>query len=77
MRITQEDFERACGRVSAVVTEHRGDGDDGIHGALRSLGLNPPSAIDVAGQIVSDAPSDLAFIAGLLVGVQLAQGAGD
>ena len=83
MEVTQEDFERACSVVVAVVTEHRADDLDGIHGALRALGLDPTSAIDVAENIASggEAIEDVrerggfAFITGLLVGIHLSRAA--
>lgn len=75
MQINQQDFERACANVVAVVTEHRDDDHDGIHDALGLLGLEPTITIDTAEAIVSDIDDPgLAFVTGLLVGVQLTQG---
>lgn len=75
MHITQEDFDRACANVVSVVTEHRDAEHDGIHDALGLLGLEPTSAIDVAEAIVADVDdAGLAFVVGLLVGMQLGQG---
>lgn len=77
MHVSQEDFDRACEQVVSIVTEHRGSGgDDGLDGALsRRLGLDPSSAIRLADFIAGDIPPGLAFLAGVLVGVQLEQGA--
>lgn len=80
MHVTQEDFSRSCGVVVAVVREHHGDDEDGFHGALRALGLDPASAIDVAEEIAASGEIEddrerggFAFITGLLVGVHLAR----
>ena len=91
MRISEEDFSRACGDVVALVTEH-GDGPDGehcgFHGQLAAIGLDPTSTIDVAEHVASGATSapdgltereglGLAFITGMLVGIQLGRGEGE
>ena len=81
MHIRQEDFDQACEVVIAVVREHAGDDEDGIHGYLRSLGLEPTSTIDVAEEIASsswtiDDPrvaAGYAFITGMLVGLHLSR----
>lgn len=84
MHISQETFERACSYVIATVREHHDeDVIDGLHGALRSLGVNPESALDVAQEIAAGADSiedgrergGVVFVMGMLVGVHIGRGA--
>jgi len=91
MNASQEAFGRACEEVAALVTEH-GDGPDGehcgFHGQLAAIGLDPTSTIDAAEHVASGATSapdgltereglGLAFVTGMLVGIQLGRGEGE
>jgi len=87
MHVSHEDFHRACRDVMALLEEHRGDQVYGLDSRLGALGLNATRTIDYVeeamfalnGLDTDHARSDggLAFLAGVLVGVQLAPGGDD